>query len=281
MTSLRRLADESTGRNDQSYTLTRVYHLGDFTVRISVHRDFYPSQSWAAAEVFTPALTWTRVLTAPASEWHPHTRAFTPALDRTRVTSPAAGGGEHPAEPDFEGLGEIADDLIDRAAKVLLPGETVITTAPTPDPLGPVLRITERQELVDLAAVLGMRPDWHEPDAYNVTAEVGGSTFDNAGFWPTETVTVGDPQHELFVRLVQDGRAVADVNLATLFAWATGHTPAEGVAGALAAADDIECALITLAEMWNGCDPDQDLSERQHAVAKRVYQLWQAGTAGT
>ncbi len=56
-------------------------------------------------------------------------------------------------------------------------------------------RISTPAQLRDLAAELGVRPDWHEP-----------------GF-------------EMWVRLYKDGQPVADVNLATLFAWAArdGH----------------------------------------------------------
>lgn len=80
-------------------------------------------------------------------------------------------------------------------------------------------RITKRSELIDLANKLGVRPEWHEPDEQSVTATVKGRRFDNAGFWP-------DASHpsilERHVILKQNGKPVGAVNLATLFAWATG-----------------------------------------------------------
>lgn len=84
-----------------------------------------------------------------------------------------------------------------------------------------IRRITSRQELVELAGELRVRSDWHEPDEQGVTASVYGDTFDNAGFWPQNrgSAYVYD---EKYVTIKKDGIAVADVNLATLFAWATG-----------------------------------------------------------
>jgi hypothetical protein len=91
-----------------------------------------------------------------------------------------------------------------------------------------IKRITTRDELKALAKELGMRPDWHEPDERDVGALVGGSDFDNAGFWGAaeqarwvkSTGTLDGV--ELWVTLYQHGTAVAEVNLATLFAFATG-----------------------------------------------------------
>lgn len=86
--------------------------------------------------------------------------------------------------------------------------------------------ITSRAQLVELAGQLGVRPDWHEPDEQGLTAVVAGTTFDNAmppGGW------YGTPPHaELHVTLFQESdvdgtpQPVAVVNLAILFAWATG-----------------------------------------------------------
>ncbi len=90
-------------------------------------------------------------------------------------------------------------------------------------------RIRNRGELMALAAELGVRQDWHEPDNQGVTAEVRGKTFDNAGFWGAEHEAqwmerYGDPAGiEKWVILVRDGEPVAEVNLAELFAWATGY----------------------------------------------------------
>lgn len=79
-------------------------------------------------------------------------------------------------------------------------------------------RIDKKSELIELAEELGVRPDWHEPDEQDVEAIVRGKNFDNAGFWPLPERTF----EELHVTVYQGHRAVAQVNLATLFAWATG-----------------------------------------------------------
>jgi len=85
-----------------------------------------------------------------------------------------------------------------------------------------LLRIDTREDLIRTARMLGVRMDWHEPDEQEVTARVYGDTFDNAGHWPAV-----DPHHqagtEQYVVLYQGDRAVAAVNLATLFAWAAGY----------------------------------------------------------
>jgi hypothetical protein len=85
--------------------------------------------------------------------------------------------------------------------------------------------IHTRRELVALAAELGVRPDWHEPDEQLLTAEVKGDDFDNAGFWPEGHHGRQIPQEilETHVILSQDGEPVAAVNLANLFAWAAEH----------------------------------------------------------
>lgn len=82
-------------------------------------------------------------------------------------------------------------------------------------------RINSRSELVELAARLGVRADWHEPDEQDVTAETYGMSFDNAGFW-ADGRSDGKRYEEMYVELRKDGEPVAAVNLATLFAWATG-----------------------------------------------------------
>jgi len=81
-------------------------------------------------------------------------------------------------------------------------------------------RITDRAELVELANLLGVRPDWHEPDEQGITARVEGRSFDNAGFWPDDSHFRAPEIIEHHVILSQNGRDVAAVNLATLFAWA-------------------------------------------------------------
>jgi hypothetical protein len=95
-----------------------------------------------------------------------------------------------------------------------------------------IKRIITRAELVELARELKMRPDWHEPDEQEVTAKVRGGSFDNAGSWGEGDFLAWTGMYgarprleeslELWVILYQDGQPVAEVNLATLFAWATG-----------------------------------------------------------
>ena len=86
-------------------------------------------------------------------------------------------------------------------------------------------RITRRWELKELANELGVRPNWHEPDEQEVTASTHGVSFDNAGFWGQEYRSSFDGAEytEQYVILHKDGEPVAAVNLATLFAWATGY----------------------------------------------------------
>ena len=72
--------------------------------------------------------------------------------------------------------------------------------------------------------LLGVRPDWHEPDEQGLTATTHGVSFDNAGFWGQEYRggMSGTEFTEQYVTLHRDSQPVAHVNLATLFAWATG-----------------------------------------------------------
>lgn len=95
-------------------------------------------------------------------------------------------------------------------------------------------RINNRQELRELAKELGVRPDWHEPDEQDLTAEFGGQSFDNAGFWPADDRIGPDAGHlEMHVVLwrtegedehgnAKKSEPIAAVNLATLLAWACG-----------------------------------------------------------
>lgn len=104
------LIDETTDTATHHYRLTQTHHLDGHTIRVRVHRDFYPQQSWAAAEILTPALTWTELATAPASDWHPATpKARTAATDGLDCLRP------------------IADHLTQRAQRLL---STI--TRPTP-----------------------------------------------------------------------------------------------------------------------------------------------------
>lgn len=83
-------------------------------------------------------------------------------------------------------------------------------------------RINTRAELLALKRELGVRDDWHEPDEQGVDAATYGDGFDNAGFWGADGGGYGGHQ-ERYVTIIKDGEPIADVNLATLFAWATGY----------------------------------------------------------
>lgn len=88
-----------------------------------------------------------------------------------------------------------------------------------------IRQIYSRAQLVELAEDLGVRPDWHEPDEQEVTATTHGVSFDNAGLWGKEYRSSFDGQEftEQYVILYKNGSPAASVNLATLFAWATGY----------------------------------------------------------
>lgn len=86
------------------------------------------------------------------------------------------------------------------------------------------LRIDSRDQLIALARRLRVRPDWHEPDEQELTAEFHGDSFDNAGFWghyKDELNTFGEGRQEMWIELFRDGEPVAEINLATLLAWAS------------------------------------------------------------
>lgn len=92
--------------------------------------------------------------------------------------------------------------------------------------------INNRAQLVELARRLGVRRDWHEPDEREVTAKVFGENFDNAGFWGSHEKDANYagaymPSHEMFVQIRVEGYPVAEVNLATLCAWACGYEDEE------------------------------------------------------
>lgn len=86
-----------------------------------------------------------------------------------------------------------------------------------------MIRITTKQQLLDLTIKLKTRPDWHEPDEQDLTAKVFGTCLDNAGFWADDRSRYYEGDYEeLHAVLYQRGTPIAAVNLATLFAWATG-----------------------------------------------------------
>lgn len=97
---------------------------------------------------------------------------------------------------------------------------TTTTTYPSslPRPEVPgepgVYLITNRRQLEQLRQQLGCRPDWHEPDEQDVTIEFAPGEFDNA---------MTTPGIEAGVYVRHQGARVAYVNLALLFAFATGH----------------------------------------------------------
>ncbi len=121
-------------------------------------------------------------------------------------------------------------------SRVLIPGDlaeenkTVIrrlAEAEQARQLTGIIRVDTRSQLRKVARALCVRENWHEPDEQGVTVRVHGSDFDNAGFWgygsDGKPVAYGDPaRQELWIELIQDGRPVAAVNLATLLAFATG-----------------------------------------------------------
>lgn len=82
-------------------------------------------------------------------------------------------------------------------------------------------RITNRSELRALADRLGVRSDWHEPDEQDITAEVKGVSFDNAGFWGDPERNLPPEIEEFHLIIKVDGEPVAAVNLATLCSWAS------------------------------------------------------------
>ncbi|GAA4898162.1 hypothetical protein [Streptomonospora salina] len=94
--------DETTGYDrTQSYSYTRVADLGGRRVRARIHRDYYPVQSHAVAEVLSDARTWTHLAQADPSGWHADTPDPPSGVDARRELAP------------------LADRLIDRAAAIL------------------------------------------------------------------------------------------------------------------------------------------------------------------
>ena len=65
-----KLIDQTSGTHGQADILEQVYQVGSVKVRIRVHRDSYARQSYALAEVLTPALTWTEIAKELSGNWH-------------------------------------------------------------------------------------------------------------------------------------------------------------------------------------------------------------------
>jgi len=110
-----------------------------------------------------------------------------------------------------------------------------------------IRRIRTQLQLQELAKELKVRPDWHEPDEQDLDAVAFGGNFDNAGFWglkhlserelelrsrlSPESNEIGsavidmEEAHlftEMFIVLYKENQAIAEINLATLFAFACG-----------------------------------------------------------
>jgi len=88
------------------------------------------------------------------------------------------------------------------------------------------IRINSREQMQELAARLGVRKSWHEPDEQGVTALMHGTPgdLDNCGFWghyKGELHTYGEGKQEMWVEIFADGKPAAEVNLASLLAWAS------------------------------------------------------------
>lgn len=108
-----------------------------------------------------------------------------------------------------------------------------------------IKRINTKADLKTLAQELGVRNDWHEPDEQGLDVVCFGGSFDNCGHWGLEHLSrreyesrarllkagntntvedygIEDPERfvEVFVVLYKEGRAIAEINLATLFAFA-------------------------------------------------------------
>ena len=92
--------------------------------------------------------------------------------------------------------------------------------------------VYKRKGLRSLAKQLGVRKDWHEPDEQQVTVEVRGNRFDNAGCWGREdearqlaqsVQNRWNPNVEMYVIVSKNDQPIAEVNLADLFAWACGY----------------------------------------------------------
>lgn len=75
--------------------------------------------------------------------------------------------------------------------------------------------IHSRNELLTVMRRLGIPANWHEPDQAGVSAIIHGDHLDNAGIYTADYA-------EFRMVILKDGQTVARVNLATLFAIASG-----------------------------------------------------------
>jgi hypothetical protein len=83
--------------------ITRIWHAGEHTVRARVAYDAYREQSFALAEVLTPALEWTKVCETAPEDFHAR----------------SARGVKVRKTPTEDELLALADDLMHRAARIL------------------------------------------------------------------------------------------------------------------------------------------------------------------
>jgi len=83
-----------------------------------------------------------------------------------------------------------------------------------------IRHITKQDELQQLALDLGVREDWHEPDEQDLTLEFSGKLFDNSGIWGHK-VAIAPDSLEQYVTIRKKDMPVAEINMATLLAWAS------------------------------------------------------------
>ncbi|GAA2039236.1 hypothetical protein GCM10009839_46390 [Catenulispora yoronensis] len=84
--------------------ITRIWHCGEHTVRARVAHDSNREQSYALAEVLTPAYEWTKLCETPPEDFH-----YGHGYRRNKVA-------KTPSETELLAL---ADDLMSRAAIIL------------------------------------------------------------------------------------------------------------------------------------------------------------------
>lgn len=139
-------------------------------------------------------------------------------------------------------------------------------------------QITTRAELVALAKELRVRVDWHEPDEQDITAVPAGDplNFDNA-MPPGHYYGPNGNRSELHVvlhRMVfEDGERrlaepIAVVNLASLFAWATGHQLTEVESRCAEEVQRLEEEIVTLRSNLEILS--RDAMRSRHASVRRL-----------
>ncbi|GAA2822453.1 hypothetical protein [Saccharopolyspora taberi] len=83
--------DDAIGHDGQSYSYHRVVTTGDHTVRARIKRHVHTFQSYAVAEVLTPALTWTALAETTPSNWFEETPSpYDRSLDVIAALGPLA-----------------------------------------------------------------------------------------------------------------------------------------------------------------------------------------------